>query len=130
MVYNNIPKGQAFRLYAISEYTNDTCRPAGQSQLDIGIHKISKDDGVFNNASNIPIFLFRTAWYIDLTADEMNAEKIVIYSCGYDKTMFVYRSIDTIFTGTSSGGGECTVDDESIESIAKKVKTKLIPFLK
>lgn len=111
MVLTNIPKNQSFFIISAPD-----AYIAGGTQLyprsaDMGsvIFKISKDGGAFSTSTNAATALANGIIKLILTADEMNADRIDIYS----STLLADGTCafsTTIFTGTS-GGSNITAAD-------------------
>lgn len=84
MLYiSNVTKNQAYRLYLAADYTKDSVGdgiyPDGQPNLTGASYILSKDDGEITGTTNKGVFIDKGFFYIDLTAEEMNADKIVLY---------------------------------------------------
>jgi hypothetical protein len=108
MVYTGIDKGVAFKLICISSvaFTNVTSYfmvPSNQADLDAASYKlISKDDGAFVPLTNSPVFVAPGVFSIQLTADEMNANKIQVVFAHNANMEDKFSSLDVIFTGSST----------------------------
>ena len=110
MVFTNISKGEAFKLVlcskvAFSSNTPYSIIPMNQANLDYaGKAKISKDGGAFGSVTNDSVYITPGCFSIQLTADEMNADRIdIVYGTSdYGHEKFATQA--TIFTGSVSGG--------------------------
>ena len=76
-VYNGLTKGVSYLLYMFP--TDDsTLYPNGQEACNGFVGTISKDDGTFVSLTNGFTFITTGIMSVQLTANEMNADKIVI----------------------------------------------------
>jgi hypothetical protein len=120
MVLTNIPKGIAYKLvlqanFGFSGNTPYRVVPYQSSQVtDASSKVISKDDGGFVALTNAPQYVSLGLLSVDLTATEMNADKIIVSvahgtSVSNDATVS-FTAVATIFTGSSSGSGISAAD--------------------
>lgn len=104
MIIQNMTKGTALNVVmhssvAFSSATAYTIIPGSQNDLDGGTAQISKDDGTFSSLTNSAVYIGPGIWSIQLTAEEMDADKIdVVY---HDNVGNKFSGMVTIFTGTS-----------------------------
>jgi len=115
MVFQNIPKGQAFRVVLTSQvaFTTTTSYdipPRNQSDIDAGSGLISKDGGAFQPLTNTGVFIAKGAFYVELTTNEMDADRIDIVYTGPTQK---FTTMATILTssGSQSGSGGLALTD-------------------
>jgi hypothetical protein len=109
-------KGEAFRCYfsleGIFDYSSrghETWRPG---TISAASWSISKDGGSAVQLTNSPVAIAGSLGYINLTADEMNADVICIYGSQLveiqSQDSYGYIAAVIIYTGAAVSGGGAT----------------------
>lgn len=89
-------KNQAYRLYfTLLSIDNASIIPR-TGVTNFSVKKLSKDNGSFNTTTNSPVEMGYGWYYIDLTADEMNADSVkLVFGGVWGFTTFTYVEILT-----------------------------------
>lgn len=105
----NIPKGVARRIYCLPSQSGSMSSPFpfNSTVLLLATKKIAKDSGGFTSLTNAPVFVEQGLFYIDLTADEMNADMIVLNfmyasSSGGNSTYYIFTAPSSSTTAPSA----------------------------